>query len=281
MKICILGPVNTSKYFGGVAVFTQGLAAAFAAKGYKVQIITHYAEQKRTNGNVPIITVSSSCWRKNPVVPFRIAEKIVEFNPDLIISSLEFGLANRVLRHKGYRGTIIHFLHAFPAFYQRVVHNIFIDKVTKYIAAYSDFVIANSEYTASINELYGLKSDAIMNVCVGDEFFNELKKINKVTKRAGTVIFAGRLVREKQVDKLIRAFSNTKLGVILTIIGDGPEKDALEALKDNLLWLTTLYPEDTVEGLVFANYDSKFTRFVVTIPFNNEEHTLEFAVITK
>jgi len=232
MKTCVLGPVFTSKYFGGVATFTESIADAFKLEGHNVQIVTDFSEKHFTTHGVEIVAVFEKPSRKNPLMPWKIAQKVKSFYPDLIISSLEYGLANVISKYLNPSAAVLHFLHGLPLYEGRRMHNLSIGLITNFIAKHSDAVIANSEFTAVLCEaLSGLKSDAAMNVCVGYDYWEQLKRLNGlIEKKANTVLFVGRLVPEKNVDKLVRAFSALSLDAELTIIGDGPEKAGLQRL---------------------------------------------------
>ena len=100
MKICIIGPVYTSKYFGGVATFTESLADGFKKIGHEVTIITDFSERDRTINNTKINSVFNKPSRKNLIMPYKIANKILDIKPDLVITSLEYGLANLIIKNK-------------------------------------------------------------------------------------------------------------------------------------------------------------------------------------
>lgn len=65
--------------------------------------------------------------------------------------------------------------------------------------------------------------------------FDAIQKIPPSKKKCD-VLFAGRLIREKNVDALIRAVSEIKksMPIKCRIIGEGPEKEKLRALSKNL-----------------------------------------------
>ena len=46
MKIGILGPVTTSKYFGGVAIFDEEIANGFEQNNCQVVLLTDQKEEK-------------------------------------------------------------------------------------------------------------------------------------------------------------------------------------------------------------------------------------------
>jgi glycosyltransferase involved in cell wall biosynthesis len=93
-----------------------------------------------------------------------------------------------------------------------------------------DEVIAVSGRTASDLAALGVRRDRITVVPNGIP----LEHIKSVppAREACDVVFAGRLIKDKHVDVLLRACA--ELPVRLTVIGDGPERAALETLARKL-----------------------------------------------
>lgn len=92
--------------------------------------------------------------------------------------------------------------------------------------------IAVSSMTRRSLERIGVKAEVIPN---GIDF-ERIRKTEKCGEESD-VIFAGRLIREKNVDLLIRAVRLLKdsfADIKCVIIGDGPEKEALKKLSEDL-----------------------------------------------
>ena len=87
--------------------------------------------------------------------------------------------------------------------------------------------IANSKFTKGRAEkILGIKPGKITVIpnAIELELFNKVPSMPKT----GRIIYTGRLVKHKRVDLLIEAFSETAhAGAVLTIVGDGPEKEKL------------------------------------------------------
>lgn len=98
--------------------------------------------------------------------------------------------------------------------------------VERLTARIPDGVIANSEQTRRDLEGIGVESTVIPNGV-------DLAEIGAAEPREGyDVLFAGRLIREKNVDVLLRACNGLDLSV--GVVGSGPEGERLEGLARKL-----------------------------------------------
>ncbi len=112
-----------------------------------------------------------------------------------------------------------------------------------------DFLISNSNFTAKrIKKYWGLSSEVIhppVNV----------EKFDYKQNRSDFYLSVNRLVPNKRIDLLVRAFN--ELGLPLVIIGDGPERKKMEKIsKSNIKFLGKI-SDSAVE-----NYMSKCRAFV-------------------
>ncbi|CAM3406475.1 glycosyltransferase family 4 protein [Megasphaera elsdenii] len=225
MKIAILGPVITKKYFGGVATFDEGLAFAFSQLGYEVLIITTQ-RSKVTNLSLNIKQVSK----------LQVVANIRKYKPDLVIASLQYAAYFPFIHY----GVKILFLHGFFNFQSYgILKTLLAVGATKFMAKYSDKILANSNFTATINRrIWNIPVDGIAHLGA-DECF--LKKIsqnrNSVKKKSGQILFTGRLVLSKRIDTIIRALSllnRDGIGYNFVLAGDGPELSHLMKLAQQL-----------------------------------------------
>lgn len=106
--------------------------------------------------------------------------------------------------------------------------------VERMTAHLTDKIIAVSERTKSDLERIGVRKE--IEVIPNGINFEKIENVKPSTKETD-VIFAGRLIKEKNVDVLIRAVNSVKRevpDVKCVIIGDGPEKNKLEKLAYDL-----------------------------------------------
>ena len=112
-----------------------------------------------------------------------------------------------------------------------------------------DYIIANSNFTSKrIKKYWGLESDVI-NPPV------DIKRFNYNNPRENFYISLNRLVPNKRIDLLIKAFN--KLNLPLIIIGDGPERFKLQNMSNSNIKFIKKISDKEVE-----NYMSRCRAFV-------------------
>tara|TARA_Y100000589_G_scaffold240098_1_gene227625 strand:- start:419 stop:1597 length:1179 start_codon:yes stop_codon:yes gene_type:complete len=112
-----------------------------------------------------------------------------------------------------------------------------------------DYIIANSNFTSKrIKKYWGLDSDVI-NPPI------DIKRFKYNNPRENYYISVNRLVPNKRIDLLIRAFN--KLNLPLLIIGDGPERFKLEKISNSNIKFLRKISDKEVE-----NYMSRCRAFV-------------------
>lgn len=220
MKVCILGPVVTPSYFGGVAVFDEGLAHGFAENGWSVFLATDQKDAvTNENGRIPVHKISRRNFRK-------ILERE---EPDYIIAQLAYA---KYLFGSKTNAKKIYFLHAFfKRSYYGLVKSALAVIYQKILIRQCDLVFSNSYFTDMINrDFFDIKSDAVFHPGVSGDFYSRSISLIDVPKEKKSVFFAGRFVPAKGVDRLIEAaeiLSRRNLDYTMYIAGDGPEKNRL------------------------------------------------------
>ena len=224
MKVCVLGPITTKSYYGGVAVFDEQLALGFYQSGHSVSVVTYQkdATHEKLFGSIPINIVCSK--RK-------FSEWIKQEKPELIIGSLDYP---KLLSNKRTSNTkVVYFIHGFfTRSYYGVLKSILGPICQKFLIRKADYVFANSDFTCMVNrEFFGINVDKVFRLGVSEDFFEKTRDISIDNKAEGTILYVGRLVSAKGVYRLIKAVEilNTKgIDYKLFIAGDGPDKEVLE-----------------------------------------------------
>lgn len=224
MKVCVLGPITTKSYYGGVAVFDEQLALGFYRLGHSVCIVTYQSDASGDDlfGCIPINVIHSK--RK-------CSKWLEQEKPDLIIGSLDYP---KLLDRKATsNGKVAYFLHGFfTRSYYGAIKSQLAPLYQKYLIRNADYVFANSDFTRMINrEFFGINADEVFRLGVSEDFFDEIKNISTTEKEKGTILYAGRLVSAKGVDRLIEAvkiMGENGVDYKLLIAGEGPDKEVLE-----------------------------------------------------
>lgn len=276
MKICIVGPVNSDKYFGGVSVFTESLAKGFELQGFEVKIVTDYSNKKNVFNNIPILHVSDRISRKNPMTWMKINKIVKKENPDIILSSLEYSIA--FLFAKNTKIKKVHFIHGFPSekHYGKMKLKLmlFLDKL---ISHKYDYIFTNSNFSYVINNIiYGNRVDKVINIGIAFSFIEDIK-LNQIIentniKKKNSLLYVGRLTKSKNVKTIILAIKYIEdkynFKVDLDIVGDGKEKSELEKiakeLKLNINFAGSLSLEETI---VYYKKSSVFASLNPNEPF--------------
>ena len=216
MKVAIIGPVTTKSYFVGVATFDENLAIAFSKMGHKVVLLSSQleVEEEETIDDVPVRKVN--------------AFNITKYQVDLVICSLgDIKFLKRVIAKFK-----IAFIHGFftAKFYGPFKAMAGIE-YQKHFLKYADAVIANSEFTRFMNaESAGIKTDGSVSLGVSYDFLYELKEKEQVERESNSILFAGRLVSVKRIDRILQAVKILKdqgRDYHLYVVGEGPEQENL------------------------------------------------------
>ncbi len=221
MRVCILGPVSTDRYFGGVAAFDEGLLRGFTELGADARLLTLQEGELRPRDpriertTLPGLRALARSWR-----------------PDLYVASLQYGALYLVpgLLRGGRRAYCLHGF--FNRRDYRAPRALLGAALQRAVAAASDAVVANSAFTAEQNAWrFKIRVDGVAEPGVGAAYLDAAASLPE--KEPGSVLFAGRLVAAKRADVVVRAVAALRArgrDVTLTIAGDGPERDRLAEL---------------------------------------------------
>ncbi len=218
-KICILGPIPMEREIGGVAVFDMGLAEGFARLGADVFIGTEQPED-----------CSVRHYRINHG---NIRSVMEREKPDLILASLAYGAYFSQLRRWGPRILMLHGVFNYRDYGR--VKTLAAVALQRAMIRHSDFVFANSNLTRVMNGLmWNLPVDAVIPLGTTQDFLRQVQQSPVIRNAANRqVVYVGRWVKSKQVDKIVRAavlLHRRGISFPLDLAGTGAEEAALRHL---------------------------------------------------
>ena len=198
MRVLILGPVINEKSSGGVAVFDEGLYKGFKDLGDDVQILSLSKSSSFDNlfigkGNLPV---------KKIYFHFRkLAKQIKKFEPDLVISSIQYSIGIKTYKRFWKKATYVQVLHGMPCQINGRFKVWCINKVAKYSRKHFDKLVTVSFLSYAINKKINLiECDKVIhNGCA-------LTPTNINLNRDIDIIYIGRLFRDKEVELIGDAF---------------------------------------------------------------------------
>ncbi|ENJ9652622.1 glycosyltransferase family 4 protein [Clostridium botulinum] len=247
MKICILGPVINDSHFGGVATFDEGLRSGFVENGNEILMITNI---KKNEENIKYFNKRDFFIFKNKII-----KEIEQFNPDIVVTSMWYGILSKSIKKCLPDTKIVQYIHGFPTYRYKIYKRHLLNTALKKFRKYSDFFVSNSSFTSCINtEIYGIKCDKTIHLGLKERFRDFEKKQNKKIN----FVFAGRIVKEKNVDRVCEIFnfiSQFNDLTKLTILGDGPEKKSLKEKyeSEKIIFVGKKSREETLK--IFENSD--------------------------
>ncbi|MEI7979631.1 MAG: glycosyltransferase family 4 protein [Bacteroidota bacterium] len=221
---------------GGLENIMAGLAAEFTMMGHDVIVFTSTKQTDKKSDLSYSVFVRKS-WIQ---IHSAISKADIYLEANISLKNIFPGLFNRKkwwlvnhiqYNHKGARTAFL------KQFFAQLAHNI---SVSNFIA----------------NTLK-VKSTVIHNF-YGTEFIQQ-----NFSERSIDLLFLGRLVSDKGVDRLINTFIQHKIKINCLIIGDGPEKAALEKLvKENQLEGQIKF-SSSIRGLELVNTLNKAKVLVI------------------
>ena len=257
MKVCLLGPVVTSSYYGGVAVFDEELAQGFIDNGWEAVLVT--SQKDAVKKDTPLFITTRS----------KMSEFLNKENPDIIIASLAYAK----LLPRNNSAKVAYFLHGFfSQSYYGFLKSFLASTYQKWLIRRCDYVFANSYFTAMINkDFFGIKADAVFQLGVSNEFLRNSENCDEIAKIPNSILFAGRLVKAKGVEDLIKAvrfLHGEDVPYTLYIAGDGPEREYIEQFaRENGLNIVLLGRLDSGEMIKWYKKTEVFVSLNPSEPF--------------
>ena len=237
-------------YINGVSTSVLMLKEALEKQGHEVFIVTvnpnkmKYEYEGDKIIRIPGIPVGIYDYRLTSIYPIRVINKIRKWKLDVIHSQTEFGVGTfaRVIASQ-FRIPIVHTYHTYYEDYMYYITKGHFDKAGKrFVRELANFYCDKSidELIVPTKKIYDVYKDKykfkrdINIVPTGldiERFYKEkfdIKEVNKLKKEYNikkddiSLLFVGRIAKEKNIDLLINnMIKDDKLKLI--IIGDGPD----------------------------------------------------------
>jgi len=257
--VVILGPSETRNYFGGVAIFCEGVARASSEITGRSLLLNTEEHQQYVDGEMT--ERSDHGWLRF----FSKLISAVRRQPELIVLQLQYGLLAPLIRLLApSHCRIFFYAHGFPPASYSWIRRNGILLAYRVGRAFSGQFLANSSYTASILEaVWGFKVDKTVNPSVSEAFLKELTNADHSakTKAPQHFLYIGRITREKGLEDIIQCLSLLSLeGACLDVIGDGPELAHVEAFARNAKVKVNFLGRMTQQGV--ANALTTYRSFV-------------------
>ena len=255
MKI-VLGADQYPEYINGAATFTTRLARGLAALGHTVDLLwpsatgahdTHLADGVRVHRLTSLSLPSRPRIQAlHPSTGRREVEQVLQITrPDVVHVQSHLGLGRTLLRAARRSGVpVVATNHFMP---ENLLHHVPVarsfPRTTSRLAwadlqrvyAGADLLSVPTQRAADLLATSTTLPVAEVISC-GIDLDRFAAAPRTRTGSAPTVLFVGRLEREKNLDELLRAFAGlpARLGARLEVVGMGSRRRSLEALADEL-----------------------------------------------
>ncbi len=245
MKIGLVCPYNISKH-GGVLEVVLALRDGLVARGYKVKIITPKPRGHDLVDDPDVIFLGSSTDFRSPAhTTTQVSSTDDNEKIDAILESEKFDilhfhepwvpLLSRQLLQRSTSVNIATFHSKVPeALMARTVIKVvtpYLKSVLKYLHELTAVSDSGAEYAA------GLTDQPITIIPNGIDLTKYKPVATRSISQQRTLLYIGRLERRKGVKHLLTAFqlaSQNNPDLELLLVGDGPEREKLEILADDL-----------------------------------------------
>ncbi len=248
MKIGLVCPYSINKH-GGVMEVVLALKTGLQARGHQVKIITPLPRGADADDHPEdvIFFGSSIDFRSVSHTTAQISSTVDGDNVDAILQAEKFDILHfhepwipflsRQLLQRSTSVNIATFHAKIPeTLMSRTVIKVvepYLKGVMKYLDVYTAVSESGAEYVAGL-------TDAPITIIPNGIDLAKYKKVSHPkfeSKEAATILFIGRLERRKGLKYLLRAFQILTLEnpeLKLVIAGDGPERERLELIAEDL-----------------------------------------------
>lgn len=245
MKIGLVCPYNVNKH-GGVLEVVLALQAGLTDRGHIAKIITPMPNGSESSDREDVIYIGSSTdFRAPSHTTAQVSSTVDDDKVDAILAVEKFDILHfhepwvpflsRQLLQRSDSVNIGTFHSKIPeTMMSRTVIKVvtpYLKSVMKYLHELSAVSESGAEYAAGI-------TDKPITIIPNGIDFGKYQKIRKPNKEDDkTILYIGRLERRKGVKYLLQAYNllaQNAPGVKLILVGDGPEREKLELLSEDL-----------------------------------------------
>lgn len=249
-------------YINGVSTSVLMLKKALEKKGHQVFVVTvnnegmeYKYEENETIIRIPGIPIGIYDYRLTSIYPIKAVNTIRKWNLDVIHSHTEFGIGTfaRFLS-KQFNIPLVHTYHTMYEDYIHYITKGYFDNSSKKIVEYltlfycdktaNELIVPTKKTYDLFKEKYevsknihiiptGIELDRFYTENVDKNKVKDLKKKYQILKDEFTIVFVGRLAKEKNIEFLIENHKDIikhNADVKLLIIGDGPDIEEYENL---------------------------------------------------
>ena len=250
-------------YINGVSTSVLMLKQGLEKLGHKVYVVTVNSESfsYKNDSNVlmiPGIPIGILNFRLTGLYPLKALKIIKEWNLDIIHTHTEFGVGSFArLIAKQYNIPLVHTYHTMYEEYIYYITKGFFDGASKKLVEYltlflcdktvEELIVPTKKTYDLFKEKYKVKRDVhiIPTGIDVSRFYTEnvdLKEVEKlkrdllISNKNFTVLYVGRIAKEKSIDFLItnlKSIIKKNPRVKMVIVGDGPDMSHLMELAYN------------------------------------------------
>lgn len=253
-------------HINGVATSVLMLKKALEKKGHQVFVVTvnndsleYKYEEDEHIIRIPGIPIGIYDYRLTSIYPIKAVNTIKNWNLDVIHSHTEFGIGTFArFMSKQFGIPLVHTYHTMYEDYIHYVTKGYFDSSSKKIVEYltlfycdktaNELIVPTKKTYDLFKEKYevnknihiiptGIELDRFYTENVDKNKIKELKKKYQILKDEFTIVFVGRLAKEKNIQFLIenhKDLVNYNQDVRLLIIGDGPDMEEYAKLIEKL-----------------------------------------------
>ena len=253
-------------FINGVSTSVYMLKKALEREGHQVYVVTmnnetfHYGfDENNTVVRIPGLPIGIYDYRVSTVYPLRAMNIIRKWKLDVIHSHTEFSVGTfaRFISRQ-YNIPLVHTYHTLYEDYVYYITKGYFDKPSKKIVEYlthfycdktaNELIVPTKKIYDLFKEKYnvdksihiiptGIEIERFYDENVDKEEVEAVRKKLKLEKKDFTILFVGRIAKEKNIDLLLSAqqkINDKDKNIKLVIVGDGPDMDEYKKMAKDL-----------------------------------------------